>query len=174
METGRAETGLEPLQLAAGSLLQCEYHLLDFDCFQRSGVRGSSVNRVGSGTLRRRRRGAVVGRGKDRGLVRSRENDSLARSQPPQIAAIENSVLWETSGKGDTDFGVHFFERREARKHQAMQLHRPYMFRTVCPNSPLTYQGTLLSISWLVRVRVFMNSGDAMTFERRFQLVAPQ
>lgn len=160
--SGRDEICSLPI-LKAGELLQCEYHLMNFD--------GLEISQPSTPTLRRRRRGAVIGTGRDRSLIRSRDGIAGTHSLRPDISAIENSVVWETSGKGDTDFGLHFFERREARDHQPLELYRPYRFRTVCPNSPLTYHGQLLSITWMVRVRIFLTSGDGLTFEHRFQLV---
>lgn len=172
-DQGRGIHRHELPSLQAGEILECHYHLMDFDGYeiQQSGRRPGRLTSPGftrsnrSNTLRRRRRGAVIGRG---GLGRQREVTMVQ----PTIAAIENSVVWQTSGKGDTDFGVHFFERREARDHQPLDLYRPYQFRTVCPNSPLTYHGQLLSITWLVRVRVFLSTGDSLTFEQKFDLLA--
>lgn len=59
---------------------------------------------------------------------------------------VELSVLWETSGKGDTDIGVLHFERlaNDVGRRQ---------FRVQLPLLPLSYDGTIVKIAWLVRVR---------------------
>jgi hypothetical protein len=58
---------------------------------------------------------------------------------------VELSVLWETAGKGDTDLGIVLFRQLEGRGS--------FPFEAPLPLLPLSYDGGLLSISWLVRVR---------------------
>lgn len=60
-------------------------------------------------------------------------------------STVEFSVLWETSGKGDTDMGVVHFAKVTNRGELA--------FRVQLPLLPLSYDGTVLTITWLVRVR---------------------
>lgn len=58
---------------------------------------------------------------------------------------VELSVLWETSGKGDTDLGLVLFRVLEGQGS--------FPFEAPLPLLPLSYDGGLLSIQWLVRVR---------------------
>jgi hypothetical protein len=76
------------------------------------------------------------------------------------IAAVEASVLWYTEGKGDSDMGVHFFERRTA-DAQLPQLAGPAEIAAPLPNSPLSYEGRIIKIRWCVRVRAFLRARRA-------------
>lgn len=58
---------------------------------------------------------------------------------------VELSVLWETSGKGDTDLGLVLFRVLEGQGS--------FPFEAPLPLLPLSYDGGLISIQWLVRVR---------------------
>lgn len=95
---------------------------------------------------------------------------SLEGIPPADIRAVELSVMWHTDGKGDEDMSVHFFERVEAHNGQPIDLAEPRRFSTVLPNSPLSYDGLIVKISWLVRVRVFLAKGKELVAEVPFQL----
>jgi hypothetical protein len=86
------------------------------------------------------------------------------------LQAVEASVLWYTEGKGDEDMGVHFFERRVPADVEDGDLRQWRRFRTVLPNSPLSYAGEILSIRWCVRVRVFLKRGREAFYELPFKL----
>ena len=85
------------------------------------------------------------------------------------VRAVECSVTWKTTGKGDEDVGVHFFERRPKSTLSADQLRRPHRISTVLPQSPLSYSGELLQIAWSVRLRVFVDQMQYLE-DRVFQL----
>ncbi|MEZ6108062.1 MAG: hypothetical protein R3B96_18620 [Pirellulaceae bacterium] len=89
---------------------------------------------------------------------------------PKAIQAVEASVLWTTFGKGDTDLGVHFFERRIPEDLPEGDLRELHRFQTVCPESPLSYEGELLSVRWCVRVRLFPIKGRETSLDIPFQL----
>lgn len=108
--------------------------------------------------------------GDEKSGQRTRLSPVASFGNQAKIRAIENSVLWQTTGKGDTDFGVHFFERRKLSRSDESLLYQPYLFRTVCPNSPKTYHGQLISIEWLVRIRVYVQGGECFTFEQKFEV----
>ena len=95
---------------------------------------------------------------------------SLEGSLPAEIRAVELSVLWHTDGKGDEDMSVHFFERIEAHNGQPIDLREPRRFSAVLPNSPLSYDGLIVKITWLVRVRVFLPKNKELFAEAPFQL----
>jgi hypothetical protein len=86
------------------------------------------------------------------------------------VKAVEVSVLWHTEGKGDEDLAVHHFERIVAEEGGVLTARRPGRFRTVLPQSPLSYEGAILKIRWCVRVRVFLAGGKEMMVERGFRL----
>lgn len=58
---------------------------------------------------------------------------------------VELSVLWETAGKGDTDLGLVLFRELSGRGS--------FPFEAPLPLLPLSYDGGLIGITWLVRVR---------------------
>ncbi len=95
---------------------------------------------------------------------------SLEGVPPTDIRAVELSVLWHTDGKGDEDMSVHFFERTEAHNGQPIDLREPRRLSTVLPNSPLSYDGLIVKITWLVRVRVFLAKGKELFAEVPFRL----
>lgn len=85
------------------------------------------------------------------------------------VSALETSVIWLTTGKGDEDYGVHFFERRSKSTLNLEQLKRPHRISTVLPPSPLSYDGEIIQISWCVRIRVFSNE-QQFTEDMKFRL----
>lgn len=86
------------------------------------------------------------------------------------MAAIESSVIWMTEGKGEEDIGVHFFERRNRASFAIGTFDRPQRLSTVLPQSPLSYDGRILKVRWLVRIRLFLAGGREFIFDRQFQL----
>jgi hypothetical protein len=87
-----------------------------------------------------------------------------------EVKSVELSVLWRTEGKGDEDMAVHFFQRFEPASVEWREMSRPLPFSTRLPNSPLSYDGVILKIRWLVRLRVFMRRGRDTIEEVAFQL----
>lgn len=85
------------------------------------------------------------------------------------IQAVEASVLWITSGKGDEDMGVHEFHRRVS-DDENPDLRALHEFETALPNSPLSFDGTILKLHWLVRVKVFPEKGPTYTQDLSFQI----
>lgn len=83
--------------------------------------------------------------------------------------AVEASVIWTTSGKGEEDVGVHFFESLPKQTLSSEQLRRPHRISTVLPRSPLSYEGVILQVRWSVRLRVFVD-GKQFTEDLVFQL----
>ncbi|MCR5358419.1 MAG: hypothetical protein K6E55_00875 [Thermoguttaceae bacterium] len=94
------------------------------------------------------------------------------------ISAVELSVLWQTEGKGNVDYGIHHIERRAVRKNDRsgdketrwFDDSRGNSFNVRLPSSPLSYDGELIKIYWLVRVRVFMEDGRVYVDEHVFRL----
>lgn len=90
--------------------------------------------------------------------------------KPEDISAIEASVLWLTEGKGDEDFGVHFFERRVPGDREDRDLRPLHVNNVELPASPLSYDGEILQVRWFVRVRVFSKGGKEHHIEKPFVL----
>ena len=86
------------------------------------------------------------------------------------ISAVEVSVLWQTEGKGNPDFGIHEFWRRSTAEGNWIDNRTPGRFITKLPNSPLSYDGDLIKICWLIRIRVFMEDGREIVDEHAFRL----
>jgi len=91
-------------------------------------------------------------------------------TKPEEVAAIEMSILWLTEGKGDEDLYVHDFERRENAGPLLNQLHVLHRFSNTLPNSPLTYEGSIVKIHWCVRIRLFMADGQEFVEDFPFEL----
>ncbi len=89
---------------------------------------------------------------------------------PADIQAVEASILWYTEGKGEEDMGVHFFERRLPSDADDGDLRPMRRLRTRLPSSPLSYQGTIFSIRWCVRLRLFLRRGRDFVMEQPFTL----
>jgi hypothetical protein len=87
-----------------------------------------------------------------------------------EVQAVEASVMWYTTGKGDEDLGVHYFQRRTPYDAEQGDLRRLHRFQTILPGSPLTYRGAILRIRWVVRVRVFLRKGKELFADQAFQL----
>jgi hypothetical protein len=87
-----------------------------------------------------------------------------------EIQALEASVLWYTEGKGDEDLAVHFFERRTPADTEDGDLRPLHRFRTILPNSPLSYAGAIVKIRWCARVRLFLRRGKELLLEQPFVL----
>lgn len=87
-----------------------------------------------------------------------------------QISAVEASVLWLTEGKGDEDFGVHFFERRVPSDQEDGDLRPLHTCTVILPPTPLSYEGEILQVRWFVRLRVFIRGGKEYRLEKPFVL----
>ena len=91
-------------------------------------------------------------------------------SQPWAMRAVELSVLWYTSGKGDEDMAVHHFERHVSEAGRPLDLRVPRRFSTVLPASPLSYDGEIVKVCWCVRLRLFLPQGQEALTEIPFRL----
>ena len=86
------------------------------------------------------------------------------------ISALEVSVVWLTEGKGTEDLGVHFFQRLTGNSLAASDWSLPQKVQVPLPDSPLSYEGQLLKISWCVRVRFYLNDGTELVAQQPFYL----
>jgi len=86
------------------------------------------------------------------------------------ISAIEASVVWLTEGKGTEDLGVHSFQRLTGNSLTVTEWTVPQRVVVPLPDSPLSYEGKLLKISWCVRVRFYLNDGTELVAQQPFYL----
>jgi len=84
--------------------------------------------------------------------------------------AIEVSVLWYTTGKGDDDIAVHHFVRQTTDDGHLIDWRKPQRIRTTLPMSPLSYEGVIVKVRWCVRVRLFPTRGKELTSDTPFHL----
>jgi hypothetical protein len=106
--------------------------------------------------------------------TRSQPGDLLAGTftfpgQPPERYTVELSVLWRTEGKGDGDLGIILFREWSWEKTR-FDFRQPQDFEVRLPRSPLTYDGVLVKIGWLVRVRLRWVPECEAVAEEPFQL----
>lgn len=78
----------------------------------------------------------------------------IAGGPPPDTRSVELSVLWRTSGKGTEDIGVVFYRAWKPDDGTLAEFPNPNTFAVVLPPTPWSYDGTLIKIHWLARVRV--------------------
>lgn len=87
-----------------------------------------------------------------------------------EVSAVEISVLWYTEGKGNEDFGIHAFWRLATESGDWIDPRKPGRFSTTLPQSPLSYNGSIVKIHWCVRVRVFLADETEQLEELPFRL----
>jgi hypothetical protein len=88
---------------------------------------------------------------------------------PLERYTIELSVLWRTEGKGDEDLGVILFQEW-TQGEVPFDFRAPQEFTVELPRSPLSYDGVLVKIHWLARVRLRWPSESEVIAEEPFRL----
>lgn len=96
----------------------------------------------------------------------------VMRWQSLGLSASELSVLWHTAGKGGEDIGVIHFQRTELEPSPEADIANPQLFRVTLPETPLSYDGIVVKIEWLVRLRLFFLRGREQSFDIPFRLGA--
>jgi hypothetical protein len=94
----------------------------------------------------------------------------VANIEQGNISAVEVSVVWLTEGKGTEDLGVHSFQRLTGNALAAIDWTVPQLVRVPLPDSPLSYEGRLVKISWCVRVRFYLSDGTELVAQQPFYL----
>jgi len=85
-----------------------------------------------------------------------------------QVRELEVVVQWVTHGKGRENAGVHHRVRESAPP-------LPHTFSIALPEGPLSYDGEIVSVKWVVQARAF-GEGDEVGFAEvvlRLGSVAP-
>jgi len=95
------------------------------------------------------------------------------------LKSVEVATMWFTSGKGDEEEAIHYYERQTTRNTNGeIDLRELAHFSTELPLSPLSYAGTNLNITWCVRVRIVVQAKDQspkeFKYSQPFQLHAYQ
>jgi hypothetical protein len=78
----------------------------------------------------------------------------IAGGPPKSTQSVEFSVLWHTSGKGTEDSGVIHFQAWKADDGSLDLMPNPNTFVVKLPQTPWSYDGELVKIHWVARVRL--------------------
>ena len=97
----------------------------------------------------------------------------VSRVPLERVQGLEVSVMWYTEGKGDEDFHVHHFHRQGENQIRRSGLSDARSTHCKLPETPLSYQGKLISVRWCVRMRLFLTNGREIVTEQRFYLIHP-
>ncbi|MEN0111438.1 MAG: hypothetical protein AAF805_12015 [Planctomycetota bacterium] len=98
---------------------------------------------------------------------------SLSSWRDAGLTVVELSVLWHTAGQGEEDFYVHHFERFRSAQLPALTGEAPYTFETVLPLSPHSYDGQIVRVCWVARLRGHFRGGRRRVVEAPFALGPP-
>jgi hypothetical protein len=86
------------------------------------------------------------------------------------LRTAEMSVLWRTNDAGSEEMGVCHYELREMKDDDELPLYGEGRFQVRLPLGPRSFEGELVKIRWLVRVRLRYADGDERLRELGFQL----
>ena len=78
----------------------------------------------------------------------------IAGGPPPDTKSIEFSILWHTSGKGTEDIGVVHYQAWKTNNGTLDAMPNPNTFAVKLPSTPWSYDGQLIKIHWLARLRL--------------------
>ena len=66
--------------------------------------------------------------------------------------------------------GVHFFERREKKSVIPELLKQTHKLTAKLPLTPLSYDGSIVKVKWIARVRMFMQDGTEHSHDEVFRV----
>ncbi len=113
----------------------------------------------------------------DRGACVFAPNDiitgqyNLAKWLDHDLEAVELSLLWYTSGQGEEDFCVHFYDRFD-KEGLPLPTNPIGRFAITLPASPPSYDGQIVKVCWTVRLRGFFQKGRQRVVEAPFTLLS--
>ena len=87
-----------------------------------------------------------------------------------EINSIETSVFWRTEGKGDEDVKIVDYRFQSRQLEDWINPYKPGKIETVLPSAPLSYEGQIIKIRWVVQVKMTLVSGEQVLAERVFWL----
>jgi hypothetical protein len=91
----------------------------------------------------------------------------IAGGPPADTRSVELSVLWRTSGKGTEDIGVVHYQAWTPEDGTLTALPNPNTFTARLPRTPWSYDGELVKIHWLARLRLrYGRPGDTQEVVR--------
>lgn len=88
------------------------------------------------------------------------------------VSGYELSVLWRTVGKGEEDLAVVAFRRGVLPGDASHGAGEPLRIEASLPESPLSYDGLILRVQWLVRLRLLMPRLRDLVFDEPFRIGA--
>lgn len=91
--------------------------------------------------------------------------------EPLPVQRLEASVVWYTEGRGDKDEGVAWHQTLA--ENEELDSQRAFPLEIPMPDSPWTYDGKLIKIRWVVRVRVKPQGESETAGEKPFDLLPP-
>jgi hypothetical protein len=84
--------------------------------------------------------------------------------EAPEHYTAELSVLWHTEGAGEEDLGEILY-REWDENNNPFDFGRPHGFEVKLPRSPLSYEGELIKVRWVVQVRLCWGGGEGELVE---------
>jgi hypothetical protein len=88
-----------------------------------------------------------------------------------RMRLIELSVLWTTAGHGDKDCIIHHFDKWEIKAGAPhFDSNEPRRFSVLLGEGPHSYEGLVVKVRWLVRIRMVEEDGTEWLGEQLFRL----
>ena len=94
----------------------------------------------------------------------------IAGGPPGDAESVELSVLWHTSGKGTEDLALVYYAAWTAADGTLSGMPNPHPFAVRLPRTPWSYDGELVKIHWVARVRVRYGETGEVVREAAFTL----
>lgn len=91
--------------------------------------------------------------------------------EPLSVQRLEASVVWYTEGRGDKDEGVVW--NQILAENEELDSQRAFPLEIPMPEGPWTYDGKLIKIRWVIRVRVKPQGESETAGEKPFDLLPP-
>lgn len=91
--------------------------------------------------------------------------------EPLSVQRLEASAVWYTEGRGDKDEGVVWHQTLA--ENEELDSQRAFPLEIPMPEGPWTYDGKLIKIRWVVRVRVKPQGESEIAGEKPFSLLPP-
>jgi hypothetical protein len=86
-----------------------------------------------------------------------------------ELGGAELSVLWFTEGKGTSDLGIHAVWRFQP-EECPLDWRWPQRFSTIIPRAPWSYEGFLIKIRWVVRLRISLRGKSDLICQVPFKV----
>jgi hypothetical protein len=87
------------------------------------------------------------------------------------LRSVELSVLWYTGWPGVRELGVCHHDEQTAVAADDLRLYQPQPYAVRLPQGPCTYEGHVVKLRWVVRLRLRYTDGDEVVGELPFRLL---